>query len=267
MKLFSKRNRVLLHELTVTDFKLRYQQSALGYLWSILKPLMLFAVMYIVFAKFLAMGGDIPNYAVYLLAGISFWTFFAEATTQGLQAIVSRGDLIRKINFPKYIIVLSGTISALINLFFNLLVVLVFALLTGVKFRWTVLLLPLNILEMYLLALGIGLMLGSLFVKYRDVGYLWEVALQLFFYGTPIIYPITMVSATHPFMAKLMMLSPMAQVIQDIRYNLVTDYTQTLWFMWGTPLIGLVPLGIVLVVLAFGAWYFGKSSKKFAEVM
>ena len=110
-------------------------------------------------------------------------------------------------------------------------------------------------------------MLGSLFVKYRDVGYLWEVALQLFFYGTPIIYPITMVSATHPFMAKLMMLSPMAQVIQDIRYNLVTDYTQTLWSMWGTPLIGLVPLGIVLVVLAFGAWYFGKSSKKFAEVM
>ncbi len=106
MNLFSKRNRVLLRELTVTDFKLRYQQSALGYLWSILKPLMLFAVMYIVFAKFLAMGGDIPNYAVYLLAGISFWTFFAEATTQGLQAIVSRGDLIRKINFPKYIIVL-----------------------------------------------------------------------------------------------------------------------------------------------------------------
>ena len=157
MNLFSKRNRVLLRELTVTDFKLRYQQSALGYLWSILKPLMLFAVMYIVFAKFLAMGGDIPNYAVYLLAGISFWTFFAEATTQGLQAIVSRGDLIRKINFPKYIIVLSGTISALINLFFNLIVVFVFALLTGVKFRWTVLLLPLNILEMYLLALGIGL--------------------------------------------------------------------------------------------------------------
>ena len=138
MNLFSKRNRVLLRELTVTDFKLRYQQSALGYLWSILKPLMLFAVMYIVFAKFLAMGGDIPNYAVYLLAGISFWTFFAEATTQGLQAIVSRGDLIRKINFPKkYIIVLSEQ-SLRINLFFNLVVVFVFALLTGVKFRWTV---------------------------------------------------------------------------------------------------------------------------------
>ena len=254
MNLFSKRNRVLLRELTVTDFKLRYQQSALGYLWSILKPLMLFAVMYIVFAKFLAMGGDIPNYAVYLLAGISFWTFFAEATTQGLQAIVSRGDLIRKI-------------SALINLFFNLIVVFVFALLTGVKFRWTVLLLPLNILEMYLLALGIGLFLGSLFVKYRDVGYLWEVALQLFFYATPIIYPITMVSATHPFMAKLMMLSPMAQIIQDIRYNLVTDYTQTLWSMWNNPLIGLVPLSLVVIVLAIGSWYFNKSSKQFAEVM
>ena len=267
MNLFSKRNRVLLRELTVTDFKLRYQQSALGYLWSILKPLMLFAVMYIVFAKFLALGGDIPNYAVYLLAGISFWTFFAEATTQGLQAIVSRGDLIRKINFPKYIIVLSGTISALINLFFNLVVVFVFALLTGVKFRWTVFFLPLNILEMYLLALGIGLFLGSLFVKYRDVGYLWEVTLQLFFYATPIIYPITMVSATHPFMAKLMMLIPTAQIIQDIRYNLVTDYTQTLWSMWNNPLIGLVPLSLVVIVLAIGSWYFNKSAKQFAEGM
>ena len=129
------------------------------------------------------------------------------------------------------------------------------------------LLLPLNILEMYLLALGIGLFLGSLFVKYRDVGYLWEVALQLFFYATPIIYPITMVSATHPFMAKLMMLSPMAQIIQDIRYNLVTDYTQTLWSMWNNPLIGLVPLSLVVIVLAIGSWYFNKSSKQFAEVM
>ena len=92
MHLFSKRNMVLLRELTVTDFKLRYQQSALGYLWSILKPLMLFAVMYVVFALFLAMGGDIPNYPVYLLTGISFWTFFSEATTQGLQAVVGRGN-------------------------------------------------------------------------------------------------------------------------------------------------------------------------------
>ena len=146
-------------------------------------------------------------------------------------------------------------------------VVFVFALLTGVKFRWTVFFLPLNILEMYLLALGIGLFLGSLFVKYRDVGYLWEVTLQLFFYATPIIYPITMVSATHPFMAKLMMLSPTAQIIQDIRYNLVTDYTQTLWSMWNNPLIGLVPLSLVVIVLAIGSWYFNKSSKQFAEVM
>ncbi len=267
MHLFSKRNMVLLRELTVTDFKLRYQQSALGYLWSILKPLMLFAVMYVVFALFLAMGGDIPNYPVYLLTGISFWTFFSEATTQGLQAVVGRGDLIRKINFPKYIIVLSGTISALINLFFNLIVVFVFAIVSGVRFRWTVLLLPLNILEMYVLALGIGLFLGTLYVKFRDVGYLWEVGLQLFFYATPIIYPITMVSATHPFMAKLMMFSPMAQIIQDIRYNLVTDQTETLWSMWGTPLAGIVPIGFTLIVFAFGAWFFAKHSKQFAEVM
>lgn len=267
MNFFNKRNRILLRELTVTDFKLRYQQSALGYLWSILKPLMLFAVMYVVFAKFLAMGGDIPNYAVYLLAGISSWTFFSEATIQGLQAIVGRGDLIRKINFPKSIIVLSGTVSALINLGFNLIVVFVFAIITGVKFRWTIFLLPFNILEMYLFALGIGLFLGALYVKFRDISYLWEVALQILFYGTPIIYPISMVSATHPTMAKIMMLNPAAQVIQDIRYNLVTDQTQTLWNMVDNPAWGAVPLVITAAVLALGVWYFGKSSKSFAEVI
>lgn len=258
---------VLLRELTITDFKLRYQQSALGYLWSILKPLMLFAVMYLVFALFLAMGGDIPNYPVYLLAGISFWTFFSEATMQGLQAIVGRGDLIRKINFPKYIIVLSGTISALINLFFNLVVVFVFAIVSGVKFSWTVLLLPLNIIEIYIFSLGIGLFLGALYVKFRDVGYLWEVGLQLLFYGTPIIYPITMVSSTRPFIAKLLMLNPMAQSIQDIRYNLVTHETQTLYDLWNTPVIYLVPLAIVLLVFIAGYAYFTRSAKYFAEVM
>lgn len=267
MNLFSKRNMVLLRELTITDFKLRYQQSALGYLWSILKPLMLFAVMYVVFALFLAMGGDIPHYPVYLLAGISFWTFFAESTTQGLQAIVGRGDLIRKINFPKYIIVLSGTISALINLFFNLIVVFVFAIVSGVNFSWTILLLPFNILEIYLFSLGIGLFLGALYVKFRDVGYLWEVGLQILFYGTPIIYPITMVSSTRPFIAQLMMLNPMAQSIQDIRYNLVTHDTQTLFTLWNTPLIYAVPLILVIAVFALGYSYFTHSAKYFAEVM
>ena len=124
--IFSRRNRILLRELVITDFKLRYQGSVLGYLWSLLKPLMLFAIMYVVFVHFLRFGKNIEHFAVAMLLGIVMWTFFTEATGQGMQAIVSRGDLIRKINFPKYIIVVSGTISALINLTLNLVVVFVF---------------------------------------------------------------------------------------------------------------------------------------------
>ena len=108
---FKRKNRILLRELVVTDFKLRYQGSALGYMWSILKPLFLFAILYLVFDKFLSLGRAIEHFPVYLLLGIVKWNFFAEATSLGLQSIVGRGDLIRKVNFPKYIIVISGTIS------------------------------------------------------------------------------------------------------------------------------------------------------------
>ena len=110
--IFSRRNRILLRELVETDFKLRYQGSALGVFWSVLKPLFLFTILYLVFDKFLGLGRDIEHFPVYLLLGIVIWTFFTEATIQGLQSIVSRGDLIRKISFPKFIIVVYSTVSA-----------------------------------------------------------------------------------------------------------------------------------------------------------
>jgi ABC-2 type transport system permease protein len=130
--IFNRRNRILLRELVITDFKLRYQGSVLGYVWSLLKPLMLFAIMYVVFIHFLRFGNGIPHFAVALLLGIVMWTFFTEATNQGMQAIVGRGDLIRKINFPKYIIVISGTVSALINFLLNLVVIIIFMIFDGV---------------------------------------------------------------------------------------------------------------------------------------
>jgi len=110
-----RRNMILLRELVITDFKLRYQGSFLGYLWSLLRLLLLFAIMYLVFVYFLRFGEGIEHFAVSLLLGIVMWTFFSEATNQGMRAIIDRGDLLRKINFPKYILVISATISALIN--------------------------------------------------------------------------------------------------------------------------------------------------------
>lgn len=263
--IFSRRNRILLRELVVTDFKLRYQGSALGYLWSLLKPLLLFAILYVVFVQFLRFGSDVPHFPVYLLLGIVLWSFFVEATNQGLQAIVSRGDLIRKINFPKYIIIISGTISALINLTLNLGVVFVFALINGVDITWNILWLPLNLLELYVFALGIAFLLGAAYVKYRDVAYIWEVVLQGAFYAVPIIYPISMIIVHSEAAAKILLLNPVAQAIQDARHNLITDQTVTTSSLVGDPYIVMIPYVVVGVLMVFGAMYFKKNSKYFAE--
>src|SRR3954468_8851805 len=154
---FSKKNRALLAELVRTDFKLRYQGSLLGYAWSLLRPLLLFLILYVVFVKVFPLGKGIPHYPVYLLLGIVIWNFFNEMTVQSLGSIVGRGDLIRKIRIPRWIIVLSSSISALINLFLNLLVIAVFMIINHVDIMQSILWLPLILLEVYLFALGLSL--------------------------------------------------------------------------------------------------------------
>lgn len=263
--IISRPNRILLRELVVTDFKLRYQGSVLGYLWSLLKPLLLFAILYLVFVQFLKFGGDIEHYPVYLLLGVVMWSFFIEATSQGMQAIVERGDLIRKINFPKYIIVVSGTISALINLLLNLLVVFVFIAINGVELNLSALLLPLNILELYVLSLAIAFLLGAVYVKYRDISHIWEVFLQGAFYATPILYPIGMVIAESELAAKILMLNPIAQIIQDARYNLISHQTTTTESLINNPMLTLLPYLFVLLLIVFAIWYFKKNQAHFAE--
>jgi ABC-2 type transport system permease protein len=262
--LISRKNRILLRELVVTDFKLRYQGSALGYAWSVLKPLFLFAILYIVFEKFLKLGRDIEHFPVYLLLGIVLWTFFAEATNLGLQSIVGRGDLIRKINFPKYIIVISGTVSSLINLMFNLAVVFLFVLINGVELTWYSLLIIPLIIELYLFALGIAFFLAALNVKLRDVGYLWEVFMQAAFYATPVLYPLQMVIAQSVDAAKILMLNPVAQIIQDARHVLVTRDTVTIWQLF-SDWKAFIPFIIIVAMLIIASVYFKKHSKTFAE--
>ena len=263
----SRRNRILLRELVVTEFKLRYQGSVLGYLWSLLKPLFLFAVLYVVFVHFLRFGSDVEHFPVYLLLGIVMWTFFNEATSQGMQSIVSRGDLIRKINFPKYIIVISGTISALINLVFNLIIVGVFMLINKVDISATIFLLPINIIELYIFSLAIAFFLGAAYVKFRDIGHIWDVLLQAAFYATPILYPLSMVTDFSKTAGQIMLLSPVAQAIQDARYNAVTHQTVTTGQLIENPLWQIVPYIIVVVAIILAAIYFKSKQRYFAEAV
>lgn len=262
---------ILLRELVKTDFKLRYQGSMLGMVWSVLKPLMLFAVMYVVFVRFLRFGAGIPHFAVSLLLAQTLWSFFQESTSQGMRAIVDRGDLLRKINFPRYIVVISSTVSAFINLLISLVVVLIFMIINGVEFRPTILLFPLIVIELYIFALAVAFLLSTLYVKFRDIGHIWDVVMQIWFYITPIIYPLSQIISMSGFglvVAKLMLIvNPMAQIIQDARYALVTTQTETIWNTVGagTLLLKIIPIVLTLVLFAIGVVVFRKHSRTFAE--
>lgn len=253
---------ILLRELVVTDFKLRYQSSVLGYIWSLLRPLALFAILYVVFAVFLKVGDQIPHYPTYLLTGIVLWNFFAEVTNGSVSAIVEKGGLLRKINFPKYVILLATSVSALINLAINGLVIVLFAIVFKVDISFSIIFLPLLIIELFVFALATGFLLSALFVRFRDINYVWEVFMQGLFYATPILYPLSLVpdKATY-----ILLLNPVAQIIQDVRSIAITPETETIATIYGSPLARLMPLAIVAIIVVVAVRYFRARSKSFAE--
>lgn len=256
---------ILLRELVITEFKLRYQNSVLGYLWSLLRPLFLFLILYVVFVSFLKVGNDVPHWPVGMLLGIVMWNFFSEVTNVGLAAIVNRGDVIRKINFPKYVIVLASSMTALINLLINLIVIAIFMVINKVDLSWTILIAPLLILELFIFALGLAFLLGAFYVKLRDVNYIWEIIMQGLFYASIIIYPVTYILKINHKLAEIFLLNPVAQVVQDLRYCLTTHSTPTLLSISGSVLMALLPVVAALTVFGVGAWYFKKRSPYFAE--
>lgn len=254
---------ILLKQLVRTDFKLRYQGSALGYLWSLLRPLLIFIILYIVFVKFLKFKADIPHYAIYLLLGIVLWNFFAETTSQSLSSIVARGDIIRKVKIPRWTIIISSSLGALINLSLSMVIVVLFMIFDGMDVMKSILWFPLILAELYILALGLSFLLSALFVKYRDMSYIWEVVLQAGFYVTPVIYPLSLI--TNVEFQKLLILNPLAQIIQDARFAVVSHLSPNVNSIYGDGLHRLIPLGVVLLIFVSGVFYFKKQAKTFAE--
>lgn len=261
MRYITDKNRAILREMVSTDFKVRYQGSVLGYFWSLLKPLFLFAILYVVFTYIIPLGKDVEHYPVYLLLGIVLWNFFSEATTIGASSVVARGDLIRKISIPRYLVVIASSLSALINLGLSLLVVFIFALFNGIvpSLSW-LLIIPL-VAELYVLALGISFYLSAVFVRFRDVTYIWEIVLQAGFYASAIIFPLALVPEMYH---KWFFMNPIVQIIQDARHAIATDTTVTIWNTINSwPLI--MPFLMIVVFAVIGGLYFKKHSKYFAE--
>ena len=254
---------ILLKEIVRTDFKLRYQGSILGYLWSLLKPLAIFLIMYVVFVRFLRFNYGVPHTAIYLFVGIVLWSFFSEVTGGSVGAIVGKGDLLRKINFPKYVIVMAVSFSAVINLFLNFVVLGVFMALNHVPLTLNMLIAIPLLVELYAISLAVAFILSTLFVRFRDMNHIWDVLMQALFYAVPLFYPIAKVPEKY---AKWQLLNPPAQIIQDARYVMVSTQTRTLSYYWPKdPYIRLLPIGIILIIGIFAIQYFRKQSKSFAE--
>ena len=261
----NSKNWILLKELVKTDFKLRYQGSLMGHLWSILKPLMLFSVMYVVFIKFLGFGRDMPHFAVALLLGMVIWSFFAETTSMGLMSIVARGDLLRKLSFRKEIIVLSVTVSAFINFVINLLVVLFFCVLNNVEISKYALIAPLYIIPLFAFSLGVAFILATMFVYFRDIAPVWEVVMQAGMYATPIIYSLSMIH--NKTVISLMLLNPLATIIQDLRHLLIYSGNQTIGDFVTDKWVIAIPYILPFVVLIIGYAIFKKHAERFAEII
>jgi ABC-2 type transport system permease protein len=204
----------VLRVIAATEFKLKYTTSALGYVWSIVKPLSYFAVLWVVFGRFFKLGNVFEQYPLYLLLGIVLWTFFADAASLGMVSLVARGTMLRKLSFPRLVIPISATLVAAMTFLINLLVVGVFLVIAREPPRFAWLLIFVLLIELYLFIVGVSLILATLFVRFRDVGQVWELLVQLLFYATPIIYPLGLLP---PWARAFAMLNPFTQVMQDIR--------------------------------------------------
>ncbi len=251
----------MVREIALTDLKLKYQGSVLGYLWSLVKPLMLFGVLYVVFTKFFRLGGEVPHYPVYLLLGVVIWTFFAEVTSVCMGSIVSKGSLIRKVYFPRILLVLANSSTSLITFLLNFLAVIIFIAFSKITIGLSVLWLVAIFIELYVFVLGLSLILSALYVKFRDIAHIWEIFLQALFYATPILYPLSMVPAPY---SKFIALSPIAQMIQDARFVMVTTETQRVSDVLVFPYV-LIPYILPPIFLLTGYFVFNKMSAKFAE--
>lgn len=248
--------------LTTTEFKLRYFGSVLGYFWTLLRPLMLFGVLYVVFTHIVRFGDRVDHYPVVLLAAIVVFNFFSEATSGGLGSFVARENLLRKVYFPRAAVPISVALTAAANLVLGVVVVLLFAVIDGVTPSATWLLFVGAALAVVVFATAISLLLAVLFVRYRDMQPIWEVALQLLFWGTPIIYTVESVPAS---VRELVMLNPLAVAIQQGRHWLVEPSTDSAGQAIGGSVRLLVPFAIFLAVVFLSWWAYRRAEPRMAE--
>ena len=251
--------------LATTDFRLRFFGSALGYLWQLMRPLMLFGVLYAVFSQ-IGLGNGVKYYEVALLLGIVLFSFLSEATVQSVRSLSNRENLVRKIEFPRLAVPMATVLTALFNFALNLVPVFVFLFVAGGRPRWTWLELPLLIVAFALFVLGISTLLSVLYVRYRDIEPIWDVVLQAMFYASPIFYTAGLVrDKAGEGVLRLMMCNPFGAIVQQARHAIVDPSHESAATAMGGAVWLLVPLGLTLAIVVVAYRVFDRAAPRIAE--
>ena len=259
----------LTFNLAVMEWKLRFFGSALGYLWQLVRPLLLFLVLYVFFTKVAHVGGSGPGqefYGAQLLGSIVLFTFFQESTIGAVRSVVDREALVRKIQFPRLAIPLSTNLLALFNLGLNLVVVAIFAVASGVRpmLSWFELV-PIIAL-LVVLCMGISMLLSALFVYLRDIQPIWDVVGQVIFYASPIIVPISTIEQyLHGWLLRLYMFNPLAVVSQQYRHAFISHGSPSAGSLLGSMAWFAAPVGITVFLFVLGFYVFNRIAPKVAE--
>ncbi len=259
----SKRFFELLWLMALTEFKRTYFGTVLGYVWSLLRPLLLFAVLLFVFTKIFRLGSTVPNYPVLLLFNIVLFSFFQESTTTGVTSVVAQEGIVRKTQFPRLVIPLSVVLTGLMNLGLNMIAVFAFLLAYGVDPMWTWLLLPVILLPLTILTAAVAMLLSALYVKFRDMLIIWTVAASVLFYGSPVLYPID-IPTTEGFRAALMA-NPIAVILEQARVWII-DPTAPGPVEAAGGVARLIPAALIFVTACFLGWrVFNREAPRIAE--
>jgi ABC-2 type transport system permease protein len=246
----------------LTEYRLTYFGSVLGYLWALVRPLLLFGVLYVVFSQIVKFGGDIPNYPMLLLFNIVLFSFFQDSTQRAVTAVVDSEAIVRKMHFPRLVIPLSTVLTGLLNLLLSLVAVFVFILAYGIDPMWTWLLLPVILVPLITLTSAIAMLVSSLYVRFRDVQPIWFVVSMILFYGSPVLYAIDTVPANAQ---RYVLFNPIAMLLEQARKWVIDPSAQGCVQAIGGWKWAMVPLAIFIATCVLGLWVFNREAPVIAE--
>ncbi len=257
----------LLWLISITEFKRIYFGTVLGYLWSLIRPLMLFGVLLFVFTNVFKVGSDkVEHYAVMLLLGIVLYTFFQEATSNAVTSVVGQEGVVRKTQFPRLVIPLATVVTGVFNLCLNLIVVFAFVLAYGIDPTWTWLLLPVALVLLFCLTSAVAIALSVLYVRFRDIAIIWAVVSQVLLYVTPILYPVD--AFENPTYEHLLMINPLAVLFAEVRIWILHETTAPTPLESAGGWLGLLPACAIFIgTCIYGAWIFRREAPKIAEAL